>query len=496
MRDTGRIETVVAVIALMLIVLILRGGAESDGNDPSRSPQAAALADGKSVRDFGAVGDGRHDDTAAIQRAVDAGVGDIVFPRGTWRITRPVGIDLAKVGPISLTGRGAARVVMAGSGPAFRIRGTHGGTAAPHTVKPAVWERERTPLIDGLEIVGGHPEADGIDVSGTMQAIFSRVTVRQARHGIRLYERNRNVIITACHLYDNSGAGIFLDRLNLHQINIGESHISYNDGGGIVVRGSEIRNLQITGCDIEGNMGAESPPTANILIDTTEGSVREGAIIGCTIQHTHLAPDSANIRMIGRSTQERHKVGHFAISDNAMSDVAVNIDLLRTRGVTIQGNTLWKGFKANLRAVESSNIVLGPNLFDRNPDYRPADSANSLLFVDCRDCTLQGIHLNNAKSAEAGLILRRCSWFNVTGCTILDCDRCGLLIDECDTVRVSDCLIRAASEGEQPEVAVQVVGGKDVVFRDNAWQGTVERDNGASDIPGNHRLPESGAADR
>jgi hypothetical protein len=45
------------------------------------------LAEVVSVKDFGAVGDGVADDTAAIQAALDAGFGTVYFPAGTYRIT-------------------------------------------------------------------------------------------------------------------------------------------------------------------------------------------------------------------------------------------------------------------------------------------------------------------------------------------------------------------------------------------------------------------------
>lgn len=443
---------------------------QADGQNAA-AQQVPAQA---TIRDFGATGDGRRDDTEAIQRAVDAGVGEVRFPRGVYRITKPIVIDLDQVGPTSLVADGTARVVMAGPGPAFRLIGTHGGTANPATVKPNVWERQRTPMVDGLEIVGEHEKANGIEAQGTMQAIFSRVTVRGAMHGIHLTGRNRNVIISECHLYDNRGIGVFLDRLNLHQVNICNSHISYNDGGGIVVRDSEVRNLQIGTCDIEGNMGVDAEPTANILIDTTNGSVREGAIVGCTIQHNHDAPDSANVRFLGQSAEQPQKVGHFAIADNAMSDVHVNIHLIHARGVTITGNTLWKGFQHNLLVEDSSNIVVGPNLFDRNPDYRPADSPNGLVFRDSHDCTLTGLHINHTLAVPAGLILDNCRWFNVTGCTILDCDNAGMLLKDCESCRVSDCLIRDMRTGVETPLAIQVRGGRDNQITDNLFAGRTE----------------------
>jgi parallel beta-helix repeat protein len=208
-------------------------------------------------------------------------------------------------------------------------------------------------------------------------------------------------------------------------------------------------------------MSDSTEPTANILIDTTNGSVREGAIVGCTIQHTHNAPNSANVRFIGTGREIANKVGHFCISDNAMSDVAVNIHLQYARGVIITGNTLWKGFTHNLLVEGSSNIVVGPNLFDRNPDYGPKGSTNALVFRNCHDCTLNGLHINNVMETPAGLMLKNCSWINVTGCTILDCDNVGLSLQNCDHCRVSDCIVRDTRTGVTNPVAISVTGGRE-----------------------------------
>lgn len=120
---------------------------------------------------------------------------------------------------------------------------------------------------------------------------LSRVGVRGCWHGIHLVGRNRNVILSECQIYDNDGVGVYMENLNLHQINIANCHISYNDAGGVVARNSEIRNLQIGTCDIEGNMGGPgSQPTANVFLDSTGSSIGEVAIVGCTIQHSHDAP--------------------------------------------------------------------------------------------------------------------------------------------------------------------------------------------------------------
>ena len=388
---------------LVSILLILLAGAAcwivaDDSPPPARGPARANAT----VRDFGAVGDGVTDDTEALQRAVDSGAGDVRFVRGTYRITRPIVIDLDKVGPSSVIGSGTARIVMAGAGPALRLIGTHEGTADPASVQPNVWQRQRMPTIDGLEIVGDHKEACGIEASGTMGLTITRVMIREALHAIHLVKRNRNVIVSDCHLYHNRGVGLYLDDVNLHQINVTGSHISYNAGGGIVSRAGNVRNLHITGCDIEGNMGPDTASTANVLIDCTESAYGTGevAITGCTIQHSNRSPDGANIRIIGRSQpsrgRERVREGNVTITGNVLSDVQVNVHLKDCRGVVVTGNTFWMGFKHNLLVEDCSSVVVGPNNFDRNPRYNygnTLEANNSLVIRNCEDCTLTGLHI-------------------------------------------------------------------------------------------------------
>ncbi len=422
-----------------------------------------------SVLDYGAQGDGKTDDTAAVQRMVDASVGSLRFPRGQYRFTKPVVIDLNKVGPTSISGDGTATVLMEGAGPAFLFKGTHNGTASPKTVKPAVWEKERTPMVDGIEIVGKHPEAVGVAADKTMQITITRLVVRRALHGIHLYGRNRNVAIDDCHLYENAGVGIYLDKLNLHQINISDSHISYNKQGGIVVRESEIRNIQIGNCDIEGNMSQDTEPTANILFDISKGSLREGAIFGCTIQHTNNAPDSANVRFIGNGPQDPRKVGNFAIADNSMSDVAVNIHLRHARGITITGNTLWQAYEHNLLVEDSSFIVLGANLLDRNPDYR-AKTKDANVFKDCSDCTLNSLNIRATQEVAAGLIMENCERMNITNCSLRECENGGILLKNVKQSRISDCLITEAPEN----FAIRISGGKQNQVTDNLVSGSIE----------------------
>ncbi|HUR56692.1 MAG TPA: right-handed parallel beta-helix repeat-containing protein [Opitutaceae bacterium] len=451
-----------------------------------------AVASAADVKSLGAKGDGQADDTAAIQKAVDAG-GAVQFTTGTYKITRTVTIDLDKTGFIALRGDSTVRVVMAGAGPAFLFIGTHAGSAAPAQFKPNVWERQRTPAVEGFEIVGAHLGADGIAARGTVQLTITRIVVREARHAIHLIERNRNVLISDVHLYHNRGIGIFYDAVNLHQSNITGSHISYNAGGGVVVRGGDVRNIQIGNCDIESNMEAGTPATANVLIDSANGSVGEVAITGCTIQHTAAGPDSANIRIIGvgvmhTTTTDKTPTneGHVTITGNVLSDVQVNVHLKAVRGATLTGNTFWMGFAHDLVVEDSSNVVVGPNNLDRNPRYAytQRNPSSGVVFRRSRDCTITGLHVNGVREHEAAVVFEDCTRFNATNGTILDSDGVGLRLKNTSLSRVSGWLIRD-DRGANSSPAIQATGGEGNQIIGNtldraaqiAGSGTIARDN-------------------
>ncbi len=416
---------------------------------------ATALCAQTNVKSLGVAGDGKADDTSAIQKAMDAGTADLFFPKGVYRITKTIAIDLDKTGFASLSGSGTARIVMEGAGPAVHFVGTHGGTAAPGSVKANVWESQRTPMVEGIEFVGAHAEADAIEATGTMQLTLSRVVVRECRHAVHLTTRNRNVLISACHFYHNTGIGVFYDQADLHQSNIVGSHISYCGGGGVVSHGGNVRNLHIGTCDIEANHAKDGPPTANVWLDSTGGSIGEVAITGCTIQHTSKAPGSANIRITGggddpallrNQGRGTTREGNVTIGNNVFSDVQVNIEIKSARGVTITGNTFWEGFEHDLVVEDSSHIVVTGNNFDRNPRYlvNGFDNAekNGLVFRDCADCSLTGNLISGVWKQPAAVEIKNAERFVISHNSILDSDGAGLLLDNVTKSLVSENLIR------------------------------------------------------
>tara|TARA_B100000686_G_C16747291_1_gene950263 strand:+ start:619 stop:1974 length:1356 start_codon:yes stop_codon:yes gene_type:complete len=400
------------------------------------------------VRQFGAKGDGTTDDTEAILHAVEKGDGTLFFPSGTYLISETINIPLTDKGPCAISGdSGTSTVIMAGEGPTFRLNGAHQGTGDPGSVNPGVWNQERMPTVQSIALEGKNPKADGFELLGTMQSVFEGVMVRRMRHGIHLVKRNRNVVISHCHLYHNTGVGLYLDRVNLHQINISNSHISYNRLGGIRIEGSEVRNLQITGNDIEYNNAKShgklrSEPTAEIWIDATapKSSVNEVTINSNTIQATS-SPGGANIRILEKRDESRPP-GLITISGNVIGSQENNVHLSGVYGVTVSGNTIYSCTNRNLLIENSRLVTVGSNHFRRHTPSR----GTGARLVSSEDCTVSGctFHDESEEGQDSGaslLELENCRRIAITGCVLTDGVPYGIDATDCDDLRVTGCII-------------------------------------------------------
>ena len=118
-------------------------------------------------------------------------------------------------------------------------------------------------------------------------------------------------------------------------------------------------------------------------------------------------------------------------------------------------------------AENCSQLVIGPNLFDRNPDQKEETSQNRVELNECSDCTLTGLHMHAVRSKEAALKLERCSWCNITSCLITDSGETSVELLKCENCRVSGCLFRS-TEPTSPTKHVQVTGGNNNVINDDS----------------------------
>jgi parallel beta-helix repeat protein len=313
-----------------------------------------------------------------------------------------------------------------------------------------------------------------------MQLVLRSLLITQVRHGVHLTKRNRNVIITHCHIYFNTGVGVYLNSLNLHQINISDNHISYNRQSGIRIEQSEIRNLQITGNDIEYNNfrahDAAEEPTAEIYIDTTaeKASVNEVTIASNTIQATN-SKDGANIRIIENPNESR-RPGLFAITGNIIGSQENNVHLTGCYGMVISGNTIYSATERNLRLEQCAQLTIGSNVFRRHtPSYGCGvllSQCKNILFSGCtfedeaeegqqsgfplleiqqsQFVTISGNQLIN--SVKAGIMITDSSQLNINGNTISDTRTTPLmqqavsLSGKCEDVEMTGNLVSGVSD--------------------------------------------------
>jgi hypothetical protein len=177
----------------------------------------AKLAQYVSVKDFGAVGDGVADDTAAIQDAIDAfpnGV-TVYFPRGTYRVTAQIVVNTK----IALLGDGIASEN--GTGSTFRgasciLRGFAGSDAT-------VAMNGDASSIDGLDIDGDNQgTGDQVQVWGSRVQIGKLSTRNSGNDGVRIGKTNAGASDTNTNFWGieylvtcgNAANGIRIDDTN------------------------------------------------------------------------------------------------------------------------------------------------------------------------------------------------------------------------------------------------------------------------------------------
>lgn len=426
-------------------------------------------------RDFGAAGNGLIDDTVAIQRAVnETDTGRVYFPKGIYRITKTILVELKDRGPVSLDGAGGgARILMAGPGPAFRFLGNHAGTAAPDSFDPAVSNTERMPCVGKIEIVGAHPEADGLEFNGTVEIAVNGVLIREVRHGLVLSGRNRDVIIDGCHIYNCSGVGVFFDHVNLHQSIVTANHISYCKGGGLRVFGGEVRDLQITGNDIEYNYDIEAETSADVWIDVADGSVEEGTISGNTIQ-AKPSPNGANIRFEAPvKPEERGRAGLWTISGNLIGSQTTNIHLKNTTGVAVTGNHIYTGVENAIYLEGARHIVVTGNSLDQDHN-RGKDLANGVRIENCDGILFEGNLVSDACAGDetrgGAVSVLNSRETLIADCQVFEPRRRGIYVENSRNTTIAGCQILERNRAGVMGAAIEAIGDCPGLFiRDNLY---------------------------
>jgi parallel beta-helix repeat protein len=266
-----------------------------------------------SVKDWGARGDGRTDDTTGLQRAVDrAGAvgGTVLFPAGVYRFSATLGIRGDRT---ELVGLGGSRLV-------------------------ATTTLDR--LIDSNDFSGLHFQGLTIEGAG-VQAVGGRGT-------IHLDGGSRDCVVARCRIVNAPGTAITDDgerNVIIHNVvdGAGEHGIYSSSGVDSRYHGNHLRRIghvprSMLGCHGISLAGSRSCAVEGNTVDDARGvgiALRDDARY-CTVRGN----------AIGRGTDRHIALGTANDCDvvgNSMSDVPVGVDAVRIDGggrYVIAGNLI------------------------------------------------------------------------------------------------------------------------------------------------------------
>lgn len=427
------------------------------------------------VTHFGAKGDGKSDDTDALQHAIDEGTGLVSFPSGTFIIKKTLVVDLSKKGPVSIRGAaGTTSIVMRGGGPAIRLIGSHKGTALPQSWTDKTRLQERFPNVTGIDIRGEHPDAVGIELVETAKPTIRNVFIRECRVGIHLRQRNRDVLIADSHIYNHADYGIFLDHVNLHQMNICGCLISYCKAAAIAMIGGDLHNIQITGNDLEYSHSVDfmRPDSADVLIDARNGIASEITIASNTIQ-AKPSVNGTNVKVMGRLDAPGFPSARLiAITGNIIGSQFTSVLLQTAQRVTLTGNTIYDGSTVGLKAKDCDGLVIANNAhgWSHQPD---APRPDHYEFENCTGVSLTGEVFQNAGGGdEAGggvIVIKKCRDVAVGQVVIRNPKHRGILIDSSSQVTLTGSVV-STDDASKMIAAVEVTGSsKDIVVTGNLF---------------------------
>jgi len=107
------------------------------------------------------------------------------------------------------------------------------------------------------------------------------------------------------------------------------------------------------------------------------------------------------------------------------------------------------------------------------------------VFRDCDNVILTGLQINNVWRKKGGLILEKCRHFNISNCSILNGDNCGILMDDVQDTMVSSCMVQDTLRESTEATALVVKKGKGNFIVNNLLAGRLEIAPGSAKVMNN-----------
>jgi len=140
------------------------------------------------------------------------------------------------------------------------------------------------------------------------------------------------------------------------------------------------------------------------------------------------------------------------------------------RGITLEGNYIYSGHSRNLLLEQCKSIVIGANCFGHNPDYKEKELCTGIRMVDCENCTITGLQIQDALAGEntvkdsipvhrEGLIeLIRCRRLNITGMQVLEGSPHALHLEDCSDTVITGCSVFETRSEKLTKAAIHWIG--------------------------------------
>ena len=358
-----------------------------------------------SVKDFGAVGDGVADDTAAIQAAIDAAPsgGCVLLNEGMYltsarlNISKPLTFEGEGYGSVLKSVSGGTHIIVLVEEPSFlalngvrlsnfRVDANGGGQldAGVIALNNAVGAVAEKLWIENATRVSGTSGVNGISCSiGNVGGVGPEVVIRDcylkttSKAAINYTSGSVSGVITGNHIQDISGNGF-------------APGIQVNGGANCKIIGNYISNTEGVGIYVGVNNLGDQPSQTVIESNTIIGCGASSATEGSGILVTSVSPST----------------GRIVIGDNAISDCGTNtnggsgIYLINTQDVAITGNICYNNAYDGVRILNSNYISITGNRCSGN-NRAGASYAGGISFLGtCSNVSITGNNLSDSKSVK------------------------------------------------------------------------------------------------